>query len=688
MLGAIPLAQRARLGRLAKFGLVGLSGILVNLVVQAALIELLHMNYVVAAILSTQVSSTWNFLGAEVWVFGSGAATTSRLGRYAAFMAMSNAALILRVPFMWVLTSVLGVFYTLSNLASLALMTLGRFLLSDGLIWKTAPETAAADAVMGANVAAAMTVAPPPPATPYRGLHVGPEEIGDPEPVSVPAGDLPEPDRVHLEPDQVHLERWLIAGCVLVGTLLRVWQLSAVGLNSDEAVYAGQAAAIAGDHSLTPFFPVIRAHPLLFQGLLSIVYHLGTSPLVGRLASVLFGVGTIVLAYLTAKLLYGARAGLFAALIVALMPYQVIVDRQILLDVPTAFFATLALYLLARYAMDQRLGWLVASAGTVGLAVLSKETSVVLVASMFAFVALSPEIRIRVRDAVIAIAVFVAVVVPWPLVVVLAGKSHTGSSYLTWQLFRRPNHTIGFYATTIPAYLGPVVLLLAAIALVMRWRAGTWSWREWLLLSWSVVPFLFFQLWPVKGFQYLLGASIPVALLAAVGTAEIIAWFQSDETFARGRVGSRVGALIIGLIVVSLIVPAWKDTQTPPGDSMLAGTGGVAGGREAGAWISKNTPDGAEVVTIGPSMANLIQFYGHRQRVRVVGEPQRPRSEPELPTAVATLIWPCAPVRCSTSSGTPTRVPGRRSSATASRRTCSATTDGSCSPTTPVASPG
>ena len=40
--------------------------------------------------------------------------------------------------------------------------------------------------------------------------------------------------------------------------------------------------------------------------------------------------------------------------------------------------------------------------------------------------------------------------------------------------------------------------------------AGLWllrrerSWRETLLLCWIVVPVGFFQLWPVKGFQYLL----------------------------------------------------------------------------------------------------------------------------------------------------------------------------------------
>ena len=46
---------------------------------------------------------------------------------------------------------------------------------------------------------------------------------------------------------------------------------------------------------------------------------------------------------------------------------------------------------------------------------------------------------------------------------------------------------------------------------------------------------------------------------------------------------------------------------------MLAGTGGMAGGREAGTWIRKHSPDGSQVVTIGPSMANLVQFYGRRK---------------------------------------------------------------------------
>ena len=38
-----------------------------------------------------------------------------------------------------------------------------------------------------------------------------------------------------------------------------------MGFNSDEAVYAGQAASLAGNPHYTGTFPVFRAHPMLVQ---------------------------------------------------------------------------------------------------------------------------------------------------------------------------------------------------------------------------------------------------------------------------------------------------------------------------------------------------------------------------------------------------------------------------------------
>ena len=55
-----------------------------------------------------------------------------------------------------------------------------------------------------------------------------------------------------------------------VALFMRLWHVAALGFNSDEAVYAGQGASIAGDAALRPFFPIFRAHPLLYQTALSL----------------------------------------------------------------------------------------------------------------------------------------------------------------------------------------------------------------------------------------------------------------------------------------------------------------------------------------------------------------------------------------------------------------------------------
>jgi hypothetical protein len=156
---------------------------------------------------------------------------------------------------------------------------------------------------------------------------------------------------------------------LVIGTFLRCWQLGALGFNSDEAVYGGQAASIAGQEAYLPYFPIFRAHPLLFQSLLSLPYRFGVADVVGRLLAAGFGVATLVIAYQLGKLLYGRRAGIVAMTLLALMPYHVTVSRQVLLDGPMVFFATAALYALARYCSNRGARWLMAAGALMGLAI-------------------------------------------------------------------------------------------------------------------------------------------------------------------------------------------------------------------------------------------------------------------------------------------------------------------------------
>ncbi len=196
---------------------------------------------------------------------------------------------------------------------------------------------------------------------------------------------------------------------VILAGSLRLNNIGAVGFNSDEAVYSGQAASIAQDSALTEFFPIFRAHPLLHQFMLSVVYTFSVSDVLGRVVSAFFGICTVLLAYMLGSRLYKPRVGIFSALFLAIMPYHVIVTRQVLLDGPMTFFATLTAYLLVRYATSQSRPWLYAAGASMGLTFLAKETGILLLAAIYAFLALAPSVRVRISDLVLSMAIMLLV---------------------------------------------------------------------------------------------------------------------------------------------------------------------------------------------------------------------------------------------------------------------------------------
>jgi Dolichyl-phosphate-mannose-protein mannosyltransferase len=394
-----------------------------------------------------------------------------------------------------------------------------------------------------------------------------------------------------------------------IGILLRYWQLNNLGYNSDEAVYAGQAASIAGQEQYLQYFPIFRAHPLLFQSLLSLPYRFGVVDIVGRILAAAFGVATLVIAYQLGKLLYGRRAGLVAMALLALMPYHVTVSRQVLLDAPMVFFATAALYALARYCSQHGARWLVVTGALMGLAIITKETAVVLFGGMYCFFVLSQAVKLRFRRAALALGIAGLIALAFPLTLRLAGATRSGGNYLVWQLFRRANHPLDFYLTAVPMVIGPVVLALAILGLVLDRKQLTW--REGLLVSWCVVPIVFFTLMPIKGFQYLLPLAPPIAVLAAHALTSGELWSRLTRRIPSRRTAVQNGALV--LIALTLLVPSWLSIRPSNDGKFLAASGGLPAGREAGTWIEENLPQGATLMTVGPSMANVIAFYGHRQ---------------------------------------------------------------------------
>jgi 4-amino-4-deoxy-L-arabinose transferase-like glycosyltransferase len=409
------------------------------------------------------------------------------------------------------------------------------------------------------------------------------------------------------------LATWaVLVVAMLIGASLRLTNINAFGYNSDEAVYAGQAAGIVGNEDLHPYVPVFRAHPLLFQFLIALSFSSGVVDVMGRYVSVIIGLSTVWLAYLAGGLMYGRIAGLAAAVFLALMPYHVVVTRQVLLDGPMALWATLALYLLARHAITQRAMWLYAAAGAIGLAFETKETAVILIAAVYAYLALSPEIKVRLRDLVGSAIAIALIVLPFPISLAAAGGGGVTKTqaYFVWQLLRRPNHDLLFYPSVVPPAIGWLVVLTAVVTFIVLARRA--SWRERLLGAWCVVPLLFFEIWPTKGFQYPIVVAPAVCILAGAGVARLAA--RPAIRVRKLEVPGRRLATILGVaIAISLVIPSYQAVIPSSNGEFLAGSGGVPGGREAGGWVKEHVPPGGQLLAIGPSMANIIQFYGNRR---------------------------------------------------------------------------
>src|SRR5207342_3690790 len=59
---------------------------------------------------------------------------------------------------------------------------------------------------------------------------------------------------------------------IFSASIVRLWDLGNIGFNNDEAIYSGQAATLAGNKEFGEYFSIYRAHPLLMQSMISLLF--------------------------------------------------------------------------------------------------------------------------------------------------------------------------------------------------------------------------------------------------------------------------------------------------------------------------------------------------------------------------------------------------------------------------------
>jgi putative flippase GtrA len=127
---------------LVRFGLVGLSGMVVNLVVLTALLRLPRSvpattAQAVAETVATQVAIVWNFALTEGWVFRTHT-PVGRLRRFGGYWAVCMVALAVQLPLSSLLDAALGIGYVVATSAALAILVVARFALCRAFLYRGA----------------------------------------------------------------------------------------------------------------------------------------------------------------------------------------------------------------------------------------------------------------------------------------------------------------------------------------------------------------------------------------------------------------------------------------------------------------------------------------------------------------------------------------------------------------------
>jgi dolichol-phosphate mannosyltransferase len=117
------------------FGLVGLSGMVVNQALFWFFHDVTSFRIPWAAVLATQGSTIWNFVLIDRIVYRSQGSTSRWYQRFAKSWATNTASLLLRVPLLLALAHVFGMNPYWANFTTLLVLFVLRFWISDRFIW-------------------------------------------------------------------------------------------------------------------------------------------------------------------------------------------------------------------------------------------------------------------------------------------------------------------------------------------------------------------------------------------------------------------------------------------------------------------------------------------------------------------------------------------------------------------------
>jgi hypothetical protein len=416
----------------------------------------------------------------------------------------------------------------------------------------------------------------------------------------------------------------ILAAIVISAAIARFWGINNIGLGGDESVYAGQALILAGHDEMQRFFLLVSrgsSNFLVHQGLQALSFIVaGFSDLSTRFPSALISAVTVVPIFLLGRELYGKWAGITAALLFAINGYSIAIGRLALLDSTMVFFLTLSMFFLAKWLRknEKRPLWMYLFAVSTALAIMTKTVAFLIIPIAILAIVFSRQIRkISLRNAGTAVLVFIATLTP--AIYQLISSYDIYMEFFSQGTSRVTNVPATYYIDKLVQNAGAAFLIVMslgiAVALFYRKKEDVFC------LLWVGIVFAFFQIQPIKGWNYLLPI-IPVAtILAARSFVFLISFlkplfltqgsFSSSSTIRSAVVTGNnssgsvdVKKMVAGILIAwILIISSFYQVFTSM--NIIINERPFAGLREAAFWLRDNAP-GKGVMTLSQGSAQYV----------------------------------------------------------------------------------
>jgi 4-amino-4-deoxy-L-arabinose transferase-like glycosyltransferase len=374
------------------------------------------------------------------------------------------------------------------------------------------------------------------------------------------------------------LNKWRVAFVVLalVYFVLILLFLTKQPMNWDEIGNLNRALELKGGFYNS--FVRDSFYPPLYSCLTMVSFDLfGVSLFSARLVSAVFSILSLWVVFELAYSLYGGKAALISAVLLAVMPGYFWLSRLALLEVMLVFFFTLSLYLFYRW-INSRKNWLLVLSGlALGFGFLTKYQVISVVVVMIAVMVVLGwgQLRRLFSRFTIFVVAALAVIIPWLVIVYHVLASYVFSQWMYALQMGNPGRSLYSLRYPTPIFylieitwpypdVHPISVLLYIVGLA---GLGFFVYRrkraDKFVCVWFITVYVFFTLISNREWRYVLTLFPALAISASV--VILFAWDKLRENWVHNlnvnkKKNAKVGAAL--LIVFVSVAMAYSISDT------------------------------------------------------------------------------------------------------------------------------